>query len=231
MSSSREKILKALQKATKIKSHLPEMPNRVDDQIQKSVKSITPQNYHALREQFKKELEAVAGEFQICKSRSEVVDSVHKILAGNQYPSLAIAGNGLVSEIAGAVAQKIDLKIVVADELTGTERIRTLAQTPVALVEVTFGVADVASMALLFDDSTSTLSHFLPDCIITILRPQQLLANLFELFSTIPPEKAKNMVLITGPSRTADIEKILILGAHGPRRLVVIMLEDHSSEM
>jgi L-lactate dehydrogenase complex protein LldG len=32
--------------------------------------------------------------------------------------------------------------------------------------------------------------------------------------------------LITGPSRTADIEKILVLGAHGPRRFVVILAED-----
>ncbi|MBC7447901.1 MAG: LUD domain-containing protein, partial [Hymenobacteraceae bacterium] len=32
--------------------------------------------------------------------------------------------------------------------------------------------------------------------------------------------------LITGPSRTADIEKTLVLGAHGPRQLVVFLLDD-----
>jgi len=32
------------------------------------------------------------------------------------------------------------------------------------------------------------------------------------------------IVLITGPSRTADIEKILILGVHGPKRLVVMLV-------
>lgn len=36
--------------------------------------------------------------------------------------------------------------------------------------------------------------------------------------------------LITGPSRTADIERVLVLGAHGPRRLTVIVVDDGSGE-
>ena len=37
-------------------------------------------------------------------------------------------------------------------------------------------------------------------------------------------ERAKNMVFVTGPSRTADIEKTLVLGAHGPRRVTIIAI-------
>ena len=40
------------------------------------------------------------------------------------------------------------------------------------------------------------------------------------------PEQRGEIALITGPSRTADIEKILVLGVHGPRRLIVFIIED-----
>ena len=39
-----------------------------------------------------------------------------------------------------------------------------------------------------------------------------------------PQESRGEIVLITGPSRTADIEKKLILGVHGPKRLVVMIV-------
>ena len=36
----------------------------------------------------------------------------------------------------------------------------------------------------------------------------------------------RNVMLVTGPSRSADIEQTLELGAHGPRRLHVVLIED-----
>jgi L-lactate dehydrogenase complex protein LldG len=37
--------------------------------------------------------------------------------------------------------------------------------------------------------------------------------------------------LITGPSRTADIEKTLVLGAHGPRELYVFLIDDQNAQL
>ena len=149
------------------------------------------------------------------------------MLCDNQYTSLSIVGNGICAHIAEQIREKMsNLQLVSAADFAYPERKDRLAGVPAALVDASFAVADVSTLAVLYDDTASSLPHFLPDCIFTVIRPEQLVATLFELFAKLPAEKAKNMVLITGPSRTADVEKILVLGAHGPRRLIVFMLEE-----
>ena len=61
-----------------------------------------------------------------------------------------------------------------------------------------------------------------------IARADQLAEHLPAAWATIGPRVADpaqrgEFVIVTGPSRTADIEKILILGVHGPKRLIVII--------
>jgi len=227
MNSSREGILKKVKDATAISSHLPEAPAGNDQQIADGLTTVTPKDYAGLCDQFKKELEIVSGEFFLAHSQDAVAEAVVKMLCDNQYTSLSIVGNGICAHIAEQIREKMsNLQLVSAADFAYPERKDRLAGVPAALVDASFAVADVSTLAVLYDDTASSLPHFLPDCIFTVIRPEQLVANLFELFAKLPAEKAKNMVLITGPSRTADVEKILVLGAHGPRRLIVFMLEE-----
>lgn len=65
---------------------------------------------------------------------------------------------------------------------------------------------------------------------IVIARTSQLVADLCGAFEIVRgnPElmRTSYLTLVTGSSRTADIEKILVMGAHGPRRLCVILIRD-----
>jgi len=56
----------------------------------------------------------------------------------------------------------------------------------------------------------------------------RILANLDELLGVLPlpAEQTSSMVLITGPSRTADIEQILIRGVHGPGEVYAVIVEN-----
>jgi L-lactate dehydrogenase complex protein LldG len=65
-----------------------------------------------------------------------------------------------------------------------------------------------------------------PECHIVLARMDQLVSNLETALTLLregPANRSSYVGLITGSSRTADIEKLLVIGAHGPRRLVVVL--------
>jgi len=70
-------------------------------------------------------------------------------------------------------------------------------------------------------------ASIVPDCHIVLAKAEQIVPDLETALAQVVERgtaKTNSYVgLITGSSRTADIEKILVLGAHGPRRLVVIV--------
>ena len=69
-----------------------------------------------------------------------------------------------------------------------------------------------------------------PDQHLVLARPSQVVAEIGDALRAIQARYGENLPsmlsLTTGPSRTADIEKTLVLGAHGPRRLSLFLLED-----
>ena len=68
----------------------------------------------------------------------------------------------------------------------------------------------------------------LPPHHIVIARRSQMVPDLAAAFQfarqTYAPDWPSFLSLITGPSRTGDIERILVLGAHGPKRLTIFLL-------
>lgn len=66
----------------------------------------------------------------------------------------------------------------------------------------------------------------LPELHLVVARADMLVRTLAPWLSTIAKDPGWSFAgIITGPSRTADIEKILVLGAHGPKRIVVIVID------
>jgi L-lactate dehydrogenase complex protein LldG len=68
----------------------------------------------------------------------------------------------------------------------------------------------------------------LPPHHVVLARREQLLGDLYEAFALLKKKYSSNypsfISFITGPSRTGDIERVLVLGAHGPRQLTIVLL-------
>lgn len=102
------------------------------------------------------------------------------------------------------------------------------ATAAVGITSADFGLADTGSLVFLSESGESRLISLLPPCHIAVMERAKILTGLDELFSIVPDPGAKSsaMVLITGPSRTADIEMRLVRGVHGPGELHVVICDD-----
>ncbi len=95
------------------------------------------------------------------------------------------------------------------------------------------GVAETGSMLLHpTRDEPRTLS-LIPPLHIAILHERELRETLIDAVRETQDMNVlpTNLVLVTGPSKTADIQRLLVYGAHGPKALVILLLRDAPSEI
>lgn len=98
-----------------------------------------------------------------------------------------------------------------------------------ALSVAATGIAETGTLVLHSGPQSPTTLNFLPDNHIVVM-PQSLIGGSYEDAWAALREARTGMPRtvnwITGPSRSADIEQTLLLGAHGPRRLHILILDD-----
>ena len=96
-----------------------------------------------------------------------------------------------------------------------------------------FALAETGSLVLTSLSEGSQLASLAPPTHVVLYRRSQLRGSLDEVLQNLPvpadpnrPSAARSVVFVTGASRTADIEQILVRGVHGPRELHAILVEE-----
>ena len=89
-------------------------------------------------------------------------------------------------------------------------------------------IAETGTLMLISGAETPTRNNFLPDTHIVVLRASEVVACYEDGWDRLRELGAmpRTVNFITGPSRTGDIEQRLVLGAHGPRRLHIVLIDD-----
>jgi len=102
---------------------------------------------------------------------------------------------------------------------------------PVSLVPAFAGVAETGTLVLPSGAGTPTTFNFLPDTQIVLLEAGDIVGAYEEVWPRLRARYGagrmpRTVNLVTGPSRSADIEQRLLMGAHGPRRLHILLIDD-----
>jgi L-lactate utilization protein LutC len=110
------------------------------------------------------------------------------------------------------------------------EDVERIAEAGAALVRADFGAAGTGTVVRLDEDDEEKLAWTLPRLCVCLLDGERIVPDLQDLAGTIadhlsrPAVPGPQVSLVTGPSRTADIENQLTIGVQGPSRLAVILV-------
>ena len=103
------------------------------------------------------------------------------------------------------------------------------ARATVGISQMDWAVADTGTLVQDASRADQRLASSLPLVHVALVATDRLLPDLASVLSRIRPERAGYLAMITGPSRTADIERVLTIGAHGPERLIILFVDGLTS--
>jgi L-lactate dehydrogenase complex protein LldG len=150
-----------------------------------------------LVEQFTKALEALAGKVVVVNTRQEADAEVDKALNGRTF-------------------------------LRSTDPYsrEAIAAVEVGITSADYALADTGSLVFFSESGESRLLSLLPPCHIAVIESSKIVPSLDDVFRLrpLPGADSSAIVVITGPSRTADIEMRLVRGVHGPGEIHVIVV-------
>ncbi|MGH7111842.1 MAG: LutC/YkgG family protein [Stellaceae bacterium] len=168
---------------------------------------------------------AMAEEVQATVARVSLLAEVPEAVA--RY----LSGENLPAELVMAPASALDAIPWESRPLLHIRRGRAEASDPASLTPAFAAIAETGTLMLISGVETPTTLNFLPDTHIVILREEQIVAAYEDAWDRLRARAGarlpRTVNFITGPSRTADIEQHLELGAHGPRRLHIVMVAEH----
>lgn len=176
-----------------------------------------------LAQRFAEELRAVHGEPLLKPNWAAAVEDFRKLVETAGWKEALVMDRPMAREFARDITG-LQLLPVPAAPVP-----RELEHVPVSILEAECLLADTGSAVIVADNPGERLACYLPPaCVIvaTLDRLREHLPAAWDDLTAIirQPDRRGETVIITGPSRTADIEKILILGVHGPKRLIVYLI-------
>lgn len=183
--------------------------------------------YEEQRQRFADMSARLKTEFTICPKYSDAVNYLRSLMTSTQPNYIAAHHASLIDML-----MPITERIVWTDG--GYDR-QLLEQCQVGITTCEALVAQSGSILVSSRQCGGRALSVLPPHHVVVATKQDLLPDLRAAFERVRERYGLNfpsmLSFITGPSRTGDIERILVLGAHGPRKLTVLLIEDLTADL
>lgn len=162
--------------------------------------------------------------------------TVERVPEAAQVPAALIdylAGQNLGPRVVMAPHPELEALPWDKQPLLMREQRRAEGSDPVSVQHGYAGIAETGTLMLPAAPGRPTTLNLLPETEVVVLRTDRVVGAYEEAWDLLRAENRdaltggfmpRNVMLVTGPSRSADIEQTLELGAHGPRRLHVILV-------
>ena len=189
-------------------------------EVGENIPDFTSPIYHPLHEslsqEFKTNLEMIGGQVILIKYRTEIADQIRQICDEKNLIKIFCTDPNL---------QEILNKSI---EIDSDEN--SFLELNIGVTSCEFLVAHLGSVLISSAQISGRRLNVFPETHIVVASESQLTGYLDEALEKLQ-NKYKNELPslisnITGPSRTADIEKTLVMGMHGPKSLIVIISEE-----
>jgi L-lactate dehydrogenase complex protein LldG len=195
----------------------------------RSPRAESAQDAGRLLDRFLAELSLAGGTGHRVQGADEALDTLRSLAAAAGARRAVMWRHPLLA--------KLDLRIAFTDtgiecrevgaDMTDVDRLTMMAGADLGVTAVDYAVAETGSLVLCSRPGQDRLVSLLPPVHVALLAPSALVPSLDALPPLLRrdldgPGGVSNIVLVTGPSRTADIELSLTRGVHGPKTLHVI---------
>ena len=167
--------------------------------------------------------EKLQTEFICVPDRESAKHELQRLSAENNWQRAGIHENELIQN----VSQDLQLDFL---STSSAYDVRELERCDVGISACDALIAQTASVLVTADSAGGRALSVLPPHHVVIATTDQMVTTMADGYAILREKHGNQwpsfISFITGPSRTADIERVLVLGAHGPKRLTVVLIEN-----
>jgi L-lactate dehydrogenase complex protein LldG len=176
-------------------------------------------------EAFKTKAEAVSAEVHRFTGKEEALAFVLGFLKDEGVSTAPQCGAVWAADTFLDGVAKDDLKVKVPGISFDVTKDASAA-SKVGISQVDWAISGTGTLVLDATAVVKRLVSMLPTIHIAIVGTDRIVGDMGTVLEQLRPEQLNYISFITGPSRTADIERVLTIGVHGPGRLIIVVVDE-----